>query len=70
MNRKHYVIYFENDTLIETTPKEWARANPELFSEYNFSNQMPTTDAISAYLVKNLNFTRIENVTRVITIEL
>jgi len=70
MNRKHYVIYFENEILIETTPKDWAREHPEDFPEYNFEEKMPTSDKISAHLIKEFGFTRIESENRVITIQL
>lgn len=69
-NRNHYVIYFEKDQIITTTPKDWARLNEDKFPSYNFSEKMPTTDEISAFIVKNYGYTRIENENRVITIQL
>lgn len=71
MNRKHYVIYFdENKQIIYTTPKEWAREHEEEFEGYNFKIKMPTTDKISAYLVANYGYTRIESQNIVVTIQL
>tara|TARA_R110001583_G_scaffold94340_2_gene237795 strand:- start:949 stop:1164 length:216 start_codon:yes stop_codon:yes gene_type:complete len=70
VNRKHYVIFFENDQLIHTTPMDWARNNPEAFPKYNFDVEMPTPNKISSYLVKELSFTRIENENCVVTIQL
>lgn len=70
MNRKHFVIYFEKEQLISTVPKDWARLHEDEFPKFNFENKMPTTDEISAHLIKNYGFTRIENEHRVITIQL
>ena len=69
-NRNHYVIYFENNQLRQTTPKEWARIHESEFPKYDFKIVMPTTDEISAHLVKNCGFTRIESENRVVTIQL
>jgi hypothetical protein len=71
MNRKHYVIYFDdNKQLIYTTPKDWARDHENEFPDYNFEIALPTTDKISAYLISNYGFTRIESQNVVITIQL
>lgn len=70
MNRKHYVIFFENEELIQTTPKDWAREHEDEFPNFNFNEKMPTTDQISAHLVQNYGYTRIEGRNRVVTIEL
>lgn len=60
MNRKHYVIYFdENRQLHLTTPKDWARQHADEFEAYNFAVKMPTTDFISSYIIDNHDFTRI-----------
>ena len=70
MNRKNFVIYFENDQLIYSTTKDWARQHDEEFPNFNFDVKMPTTDEISIHLVKNHGYTRIENENRVVTIQL
>jgi hypothetical protein len=70
MNRRHYVIYFDDELLIETTPKDWARENENLFPDYNFDVEMPTSNKIESYLVAEKGFTRIESKNRVITLEL
>ena len=69
-NRNHYVIYFEKDKLIQTTPKDWARNHKDEFKKFDFVKSVPTTDVISAYLIKKYGFTRIESENRVITIQL
>lgn len=71
MNRKHYVINFdENKQLFYTTPKDWAREHEDEFQDYDFEIEMPTTDVISAYLVATYGYTRIESQNIVITIQL
>ena len=72
MNKKHHTIYFdENNNLIHTTPKEWARANRDCFGKYNFLNNenTPVTETINRFLIENRGFNRIESATRVICIK-
>ena len=55
MNKKHYVIYFDEKTnqAITITSREWARKNKLYFQNYNFKdkqNNHPTTDEIVNFL--------------------
>lgn len=63
MNRKHFLIYFFNDVLEVTIPKDWARLNQHRFPDYNFvnANNTPTTDVIEVCLINVLGFTMIAN---------
>ena len=63
MNRPHFLIYYSNNVLTQTTPKDWARVNSQYFPHHNFmnANNTPTTDVIEAYLVTNLDFTMLAN---------
>ena len=71
MNRRHYVIYFdENNNLIQTTPRQWANENQGFFDNYNFidNDNKPVTETINNFLVEHKGFQRIESETRVICI--
>lgn len=72
MNRKHIIIYYENNRLIETTPRNWARLNQGYFPNYTFlnSNSTPVSEAVNNVLVNQLGFTRIENEEKVICFKL
>ena len=62
MNRKHFLIYYLNDVLAQTTPKDWARANYQHFPNYNFQGaNIPTTETIEAYLIRECDYSKLEN---------
>jgi hypothetical protein len=62
INKKHFIIYNNGGVISATTPKNWARANQNLFPNFNFTNSdnTPTVDAIELFLEQN-NFNKIEN---------
>lgn len=60
MNKKHYVIYFDENTnqAVTKTSKDWARENQHHFQpEYNFIDKTPTSNYIDHFLVDELGFT-------------
>jgi hypothetical protein len=64
MNKKHYVIYFDENTnqAITKTSKEWARDNQDYFMpKYNFIDKTPTSNKIDHFLVDILGFTLISD---------
>ena len=58
------------NTWKELTADEINRLPLPNYQDYNFEVKMPTTDNISAYLVSNYGFTRIESQNVVLTIQL
>jgi hypothetical protein len=54
MNKKHFVIYFENGKAITKTSREWAEENQECFP--NYVNKTPTSNEIDRYLVDKLGY--------------
>ena len=62
INKKHFVIYNNGGVISATTPKDWARANQQLFSQYNFtdSKNTPTVAVIEKELTK-LGFSNLNN---------
>ena len=58
MNAKHFLIYTENGKIIQSTPKDWARANQHEFPKHTFetSETTPTTDVIEALLIRDKGF--------------
>lgn len=63
MNKRHFVVYFENNVAITKTSKDWARENQEHFPNYSFinSDNEPTSNAIDLYLVDKLGFTLVSD---------
>ena len=57
MNKKHYVIYFDEKTniAITKTSREWAIEHPDIFPVFN--NRRPISNEIDHYLVDKLGFT-------------
>lgn len=55
---KHFLIYYKRGTgtFIVTEPLPWARENQAHFPNYDFTTNVPTTNAICDYLVKEFNF--------------
>lgn len=51
-NRKHFVLFNNGGVICATTPKDWARANQQLFDGYDFSNSdnTPIVDVIEREL--------------------
>ncbi len=60
--KKHFVIVNNNGSLGATKPKDWARANQGLFTDFDFKekNTTPTVAFIEKYLTE-LGFTKIED---------
>jgi hypothetical protein len=61
-NKKHFVIYNNGGVISATTPKDWARANQNLFEGYNFtdSDNTPIVDVIEKELLRQ-GFSEIRN---------
>jgi hypothetical protein len=61
-NKKHFVLYNNGGVISANTPKDWARANQELFAAYDFSdsNNTPTVAVIEKELTK-LGFNNLLN---------
>lgn len=57
MNKKHFVVYFENGEVKTMTSRDWAKENPNHFKVFNKKN--PTSNQIDHYLVENMGFTLI-----------
>jgi hypothetical protein len=55
MNKKHFVIYFENGKAITKTSREWAEENQDRFP--NYINTTPTSNEIDRYLVDKFGYT-------------
>ncbi len=51
-NRKHFVLFNNGGVISATTPKDWARANQQLFNGYDFSDSdnTPIVDVIEREL--------------------
>jgi len=62
INKKHLVILNNNGVISITTPKSWARANQNLFSDYDFSDSdnTPIVKVIELELTRH-GFTEISN---------
>ena len=59
MNRRHLLIYNEQNKLITISPRKWARKNTPHFPNHNFTdkqNNHPTTDEIIILLEQNFSF--------------
>ena len=63
VNKKHFIMFNNGGVISATTPKDWARANRNLFPDFNFvgAKNTPTVIYIENYLVNNQGFKRIEN---------
>ena len=61
MNKKHYVIYFDENTnqAITKTSREWAMEHPEIFPVFN--NKVPTSNEIAYRLVSDYGYTLISD---------
>lgn len=72
MNRKHFVVFYDGEVLVETTPRNWARLNQVFFPNYTFENNdtTPVSEAVNTFLVTQLGFTRIENDEKVVCFKL
>lgn len=50
-NYTHQVIYSENNHLVVTTPKGWAREHQSVFPDFDFKNDnVPRTSRIEKHL--------------------
>ncbi len=64
MNKKHYVIYFDEKTnqAITKTSREWTFENQIHFQpQYNFIDITPTSNKIDHFLVDELGYTLISD---------
>jgi hypothetical protein len=57
MNKKHYVIFFENGKAVTMTSKEWADNNKNCFKNSFIGNDIPTSNEIDRFLVNERGFT-------------
>ena len=62
INKKHFIIFNNGGVISATTPKDWARANQSLFSNYSFddADNTPTVESIEKQLTK-LGFSEVKN---------
>ena len=58
MANKHFMIYYQNGTgtYVVTEPRPWARENQNFFPDYDFTNNLPTTNVIVNWLIENRGF--------------
>ncbi|MDD2674213.1 MAG: hypothetical protein PHF81_04980 [Flavobacterium sp.] len=64
MNKKHYVIYFDENENKAVTKKsiDWARDNQDYFKpKYNFIDKLPTPNKIDHFLVDELGYTLVSD---------
>ncbi|WP_291098488.1 MULTISPECIES: hypothetical protein [unclassified Flavobacterium] len=63
MNKKHYVIYFDENInqAVTKTSREWARDNQNHFPDYDFIESIPTSNTIDHFLVDELGYTLISD---------
>ncbi len=61
MNKKHYVIYFENGIVKTFKSKEWAEENRECFKHSFIGQDVPTSNEIDRYLVSEKGFSLISD---------
>lgn len=61
-NKKHFILFNNGGVISATTPKDWARANQELFTQYNFSDSKntPTVAVIEIELLRH-GFSEVTN---------
>ena len=46
-------------TFVVTEPRPWARENPNLFPDYNFTENFPNTTSIENFLIERFGFTKV-----------
>ena len=61
MAKKHFMIYYKKGTgtYIITEPRPWSRENQNLFDNFNFIDNSPTTNFIENLLIDEYNFIRV-----------
>lgn len=61
MNKKHFVIYFDENKkeAVTKTSREWAMEHPEIFPVFN--NKVPTSNAVDHFLVDKCGYTLISD---------
>jgi hypothetical protein len=61
MAKKHFMMYYKKGTgtYITTEPRPWARENQNLFPNFNFIDNSPTTNLIENFLINEYNFIRV-----------
>jgi hypothetical protein len=60
--KKHFVLFNNGGIISSATPKDWARANQNIFDDFDFSNSnnTPAVDFIERKLIQ-LGFSGINN---------
>jgi len=63
MAAKHFMIYYQRGTgtYIVTEPRPWSREHQELFPQFNFVDNHPTTEFIEDWLINNREFQKVVN---------
>lgn len=58
MARKHFMIYYKNGTgtYITTEPRPWSKENQNLFPNFDFIDNSPTTNFIENLLINEYGF--------------
>jgi hypothetical protein len=61
MNKKHYVIFWENGIVQTLRSKEWADQNRDCFKNTFIGNDIPTSNDIDRFLVSERGFTLVSD---------
>jgi len=61
MAAKHFMFYYKRGTgtFVVTEPRPWARENQNLFPDYDFAENFPTTNEIENRLENQFGFNRV-----------
>jgi hypothetical protein len=61
MAAKHFMMYYHRGTgtFIVTEPRPWSKENQNLFPEYDFVRQYPTTNLVETRLINEYGFRRV-----------
>lgn len=61
MAAKHFMMYYQRGTgtFVVTEPRPWAKENQDLFPDYDFVTQIPTTNTVEERLINNYGFRRV-----------
>lgn len=70
MNKKHYVIFFENGKAVTMTSKEWAENNKNCFKNTFIGKDVPTSNEIDRFLVSERGYSLISDMDKFICFKL
>lgn len=71
MAAKHFMMYYHRGTgtFIVTEPRPWSKENQNLFPEYDFVRQYPTTNLVETRLINEYGFRRVVQNDEVVLIQ-